>query len=177
MKPSRFFVLKMRWIKTDDKDCGMISPSTVRAVSAHVYQRIRFPGALPQAFVVSALGASMQKFLRSWRDDFRDRFDEEIAPSALKSPWALFPGALPQAITVCAVGAQELLRTYRIHNVVFHGVSLGGDSLSPARRSGRMCGNKITSLIDCFPVTSITKRSMPMPIPAAGGMPYDSARM
>jgi len=37
--------------------------------------------------------------------------------------------------------------------------------------SGRMCGKRITSLIDCLFVSNITKRSMPMPMPAAGGMP------
>ena len=44
-------------------------------------------------------------------------------------------------------------------------------SCSPPLRSGRMCGNRITSRIDCLFVASMTKRSMPMPIPAAGGMP------
>jgi hypothetical protein len=42
---------------------------------------------------------------------------------------------------------------------------------SSARRSGRMWGNMITSRIDCLLASSITNRSMPMPIPAAGGMP------
>ena len=37
--------------------------------------------------------------------------------------------------------------------------------------SGRMCGNTMTSRIECLFVKSITSRSMPMPIPAAGGMP------
>ena len=42
---------------------------------------------------------------------------------------------------------------------------------SSARCSGRMCGNLITSRIDCLLASSITSRSMPMPIPAAGGIP------
>jgi hypothetical protein len=44
-------------------------------------------------------------------------------------------------------------------------------SAASAFRSGRMCGKRITSRIDWRLVSSITKRSMPMPIPAAGGMP------
>ncbi len=39
-----------------------------------------------------------------------------------------------------------------------------------------MCGKMITSRIDCLFVNNITNRSIPMPIPAAGGMPYDNAR-
>src|SRR5690606_7115030 len=41
---------------------------------------------------------------------------------------------------------------------------------------GRMCGNRITSRIDGELVSSITRRSMPMPSPAVGGMPYSRAR-
>jgi hypothetical protein len=44
-------------------------------------------------------------------------------------------------------------------------------SCSPCFRSGRMCGNKITSRMDCLLVSSIVNRSMPIPMPAAGGMP------
>jgi len=43
--------------------------------------------------------------------------------------------------------------------------------------SGRSCGNRITSRIVCESVISIASRSMPMPTPPAGGIPYDSARM
>ena len=43
--------------------------------------------------------------------------------------------------------------------------------------SGRMCGNRITSRMLGESVSSITRRSMPMPQPAVGGMPYSSARM
>src|SRR5690606_8952087 len=41
---------------------------------------------------------------------------------------------------------------------------------------GRMCGNRITSRMDGELVSSITRRSMPMPSPAVGGMPYSRAR-
>ncbi len=37
--------------------------------------------------------------------------------------------------------------------------------------SGRSNGNKITSRMEREPVSSITRRSMPMPSPAVGGMP------
>ncbi len=39
------------------------------------------------------------------------------------------------------------------------------------------CGKRITSRIEGLSVNSITSRSMPMPSPAAGGIPYSSARM
>src|SRR5690606_4818586 len=42
--------------------------------------------------------------------------------------------------------------------------------------SGRICGNRITSRIEGESVKSITRRSIPMPSPAVGGMPYSSAR-
>ena len=45
------------------------------------------------------------------------------------------------------------------------------DCVSSRFRSGRRCGNRITSRIDCLFVSSIVKRSMPIPIPAAGGIP------
>ncbi len=37
--------------------------------------------------------------------------------------------------------------------------------------SGRRCGNRITSRIECLFASSITRRSMPTPMPAAGGIP------
>ena len=40
-----------------------------------------------------------------------------------------------------------------------------------------ICGNRMTSRMELEPVSSMTSRSMPMPSPAAGGMPYSSARM
>ena len=42
--------------------------------------------------------------------------------------------------------------------------------------SGRSVGNKMTSLIDSTPASSIATRSMPIPSPPVGGMPYSSAR-
>src|SRR6185369_9959443 len=42
--------------------------------------------------------------------------------------------------------------------------------------SGRISGNRITSRIDGWPVSSMTTRSTPTPSPAAGGMPTSSAR-
>src|SRR5256886_5842784 len=50
-------------------------------------------------------------------------------------------------------------------------------SPSPARpASGLRCGNRMTSRIDGWLAKSITRRSMPIPSPAAGGIPYSSAR-
>ena len=43
--------------------------------------------------------------------------------------------------------------------------------------SGRSCGKRITSRIDWELVSSITKRSMPIPSPAVGGRPYSRARI
>ena len=43
--------------------------------------------------------------------------------------------------------------------------------------SSFMWGNSSTSRMDGASVSSMTKRSMPMPTPPAGGMPYSSARM
>ena len=42
--------------------------------------------------------------------------------------------------------------------------------------SGRSVGNRMTSRIDVVSVSSITRRSMPMPRPAVGGSPYSRAR-
>ncbi len=38
------------------------------------------------------------------------------------------------------------------------------------------CGNSTTSRIDSAPVSIMTRRSIPIPIPPAEGMPYSSAR-
>ncbi len=43
--------------------------------------------------------------------------------------------------------------------------------------SRRRCGNRITSRMFGESVINIIKRSIPMPQPPAGGMPYSSARM
>ena len=42
--------------------------------------------------------------------------------------------------------------------------------------SGRMSGNRMTSRIEGWSVSSMISRSMPIPSPAVGGMPYSSAR-
>jgi hypothetical protein len=54
---------------------------------------------------------------------------------------------------------------------------LGLSHSSVAQSSRRRCGNRITSRMFGESVISIIKRSMPMPQPPAGGMPYSSARM
>ena len=40
---------------------------------------------------------------------------------------------------------------------------------------GRMSGKRMTSRIDREPVKSIARRSIPIPSPAVGGIPYESA--
>jgi hypothetical protein len=47
----------------------------------------------------------------------------------------------------------------------------------PACSQPRVAGNGTTSRMDRRSVTSITRRSMPIPIPPAGGRPYSSASM
>ena len=42
--------------------------------------------------------------------------------------------------------------------------------------SGFICGKSMTSPMANLPVMSITRRSMPMPMPNVGGMPYCRAR-
>ena len=54
----------------------------------------------------------------------------------------------------------------------FHRLTSGLD-----QASGRMYGNSSTSRIELRPVSSITRRSMPMPRPPVGAMPYSRARM
>ncbi|KAF5035605.1 hypothetical protein DSECCO2_583860 [anaerobic digester metagenome] len=46
----------------------------------------------------------------------------------------------------------------------------------PGAPSGRNSGNRITSRMEAWSVSSMTSLSMPMPSPAAGGMPYSRAR-
>lgn len=43
--------------------------------------------------------------------------------------------------------------------------------------SGRIWGNNNTSLIEGESVSNITNRSIPIPSPAVGGIPYSSARI
>src|SRR5690348_11135923 len=49
-------------------------------------------------------------------------------------------------------------------------------SAIPISPSGRNSGNRITSRMEPDPVRIIVSRSMPMPSPAAGGMPKHNAR-
>ena len=42
---------------------------------------------------------------------------------------------------------------------------------------GFMVGNRMTSRMEVLPVSSMTHRSMPMPMPPVGGIPYSSALM
>lgn len=42
--------------------------------------------------------------------------------------------------------------------------------------SGFMCGNSRTSRMEAWLVSSMTTRSIPMPMPPAGGIPYSRAR-
>ena len=53
---------------------------------------------------------------------------------------------------------------------------VGSASPSSGGASGRSRGNRMTSRIDGWLAKSMTSRSMPIPSPAAGGMPYSSAR-
>ena len=46
----------------------------------------------------------------------------------------------------------------------------------PHHLFGRSRGKRITSRIDSAPVSSMVRRSIPMPIPPAGGIPCSSAR-
>ena len=52
----------------------------------------------------------------------------------------------------------------------------GGPARGSAQAS-RIAGNSTTSRIDGRPVSSITRRSMPMPMPPVGGIPSSSASM
>src|SRR5262249_16653720 len=55
--------------------------------------------------------------------------------------------------------------------------SSSGDPASPGpRRSRRRCGKRIRSRIDAESERSMASRSMPIPSPAVGGIPYSSAR-
>jgi hypothetical protein len=56
-------------------------------------------------------------------------------------------------------------------------VAGGSSPICRPAYSGRMCGNRMTSRIEGLSVSSMTSRSMPMPAPEAGGIPYSRARM
>ena len=50
------------------------------------------------------------------------------------------------------------------------------DRFCPQNFSGFIVGKNSTSWMASFPVMNIVRRSMPMPMPEVGGMPYSSAR-
>jgi len=70
----------------------------------------------------------------------------------------------------------SLCLLYPVFNFIFQR-NKEGKAKSAYSASGRMCGNKITSLIVGESVNNITKRSMPIPSPAVGGKPCSNARM
>ncbi len=55
--------------------------------------------------------------------------------------------------------------------------SVAHTGLPSPSTSSFMWGNSSTSRMDGASVSSMTKRSIPMPTPPAGGMPYSNARM
>ena len=55
--------------------------------------------------------------------------------------------------------------------VIFRHPAVSSFSASEFFLSGRICGKRITSRIECLLVSSMTRRSTPRPMPAAGGMP------
>ena len=55
--------------------------------------------------------------------------------------------------------------------------SVAHTGLPSPSTSSFMWGNSSTSRMDGASVSNMTRRSMPMPTPPAGGMPYSSARM
>jgi hypothetical protein len=64
------------------------------------------------------------------------------------------------------------------HGAVYRAVPRTPAGLRPdlgVLRQSRMAGNRTISRIEWCPVISITRRSIPMPIPPAGGMPCSSA--
>ena len=90
-----------------------------------------------------------------------------LALSALALAWAAVAQAQPVGYAVQSDGDDQL------EGHVFHkGLGRYGYSFR-----GRISGNRITSRIDGLFVSSITRRSIPTPSPAAGGIPYSSARM
>ena len=88
-----------------------------------------------------------------------------VAPPGLMIFSQLFPGLTPWAINIPPLTG--LGAGYEFSSAP----SASFSSVSSAFLSGRMCGKRITSRIECLPVSSMTRRSMPMPIPAAGGIP------
>ena len=85
-------------------------------------------------------------------------FDEE------KPPLAAYVGTVPERDGFLDFGIPDRCYRLRAHH------------LAPRSFSGRIWGNRRTSWMVLWPSMSIARRSIPMPIPEVGGMPYSSAR-
>ena len=92
----------------------------------------------------------------------------ELGKGCVTSPHSRFLATVARAERAAKPGGTQGCAARR---------SLGRARVTPRYASGLSCGNRITSRIDGLSVNSITRRSMPMPSPAAGGMPCSSARM
>jgi len=96
------------------------------------------------------------------------------------SKWETCPGRAIAALPDWKTCFPRALTTLRNWKTCFRGALAalpeweGGVSVHSA--SGRSSGNKITSRIDCRSVITIASRSMPIPLPAAGGMACSRAR-
>ena len=78
----------------------------------------------------------------------------------------------PAVATSADEDGRERARTRRTTLMRTHDPRLVHDPLGQIDLSA---GNRTTSRIDSLPVSSITSRSIPRPIPPVGGIPYDSA--
>ena len=76
----------------------------------------------------------------------------------------------------CAQPTRARMTPRAIESVARHVLPLPYCVCPALPDSGRMCGNSRTSRMDGELVYSMTSRSTPKPSPAAGGMPYSSAR-
>ena len=85
---------------------------------------------------------------------------------------ATAPSQMEQANTFPLPHAASIKKPDVAATSGFHPLTSGLD-----QASGRMYGNSSTSRIEERPVSSITRRSMPMPRPPVGAMPYSRARM
>jgi len=114
----------------------------------------------------------------------------------IRAPWPAFEITLPAdevrvllGETFTSAGRVEVAGEHNLRRIwvsAYQGepvppaaqVAQPDEQLPPhAPPSGRSCGNRMTSRMVGAPVSSMTRRSMPMPSPAVGGRPYSSARM
>lgn len=112
---------------------------------------------------LAKLGLSPEVSIVSMEETARGRRAGSAAPADLLSAHkamskAILPDRLPPPVQGAGQGGGRV-------NTVFTQVS------------GRICGNSSTSRMEAESVSSITRRSMPIPSPAVGGIPYSSARM